>query len=217
MANFGPILPPLEKEGWGGFSNPPHSPFVEGGWKSEGIAPSFGKGGRGRIFKAFLWPGLLSCILLSGCGFHLRPPAQLPAAMQHTYINDSGGNVELVRQLRRSLITPSTSVTDDATKATATLNILSARQYQRVLSVSNTGQPLEYQVAYQVQFSLADAHGQTLIAPQTLTLTRNYNYDVANALGDVEQANVLYKAMEDNMAQLILFRLQALGRSPDRS
>lgn len=154
-------------------------------------------------------------VLLTACGFHLRQPAHLPAVMQRTYIADSSGNTELVRQLRRSLITPSTSVTDDTTTATATLNILSAQQFQRVLSVSNIGQPLEYQVAYRVQFSLTDAKGKTLIEPQTLTLTRNYAYDVANAIGDVEQANVLYKAMQDNMAQLILFRLQALSRSLD--
>ena len=151
-------------------------------------------------------------LLLTGCGWHLRQPAQLPAAMQRTYINDATGDTELVRQLRRSLITPTSNVIEDATTATATLNILNARQFQRVLSVSNTGQPLEYQVAYQVQFSLTDAKGKALIEAQTLTLTRNYAYDVANALGDVEQANVLYKAMQDNMAQLILFRLQALGR-----
>lgn len=152
-------------------------------------------------------------VLLAGCGFHLRQPAHLPTAMQRTYISDASGTIELVRELRRSLITPATQVTDDATTATATLNILSARQFQRVLSVSNVGQPLEYQVAYQVQFSLTDAHGKTLIEPQTLTLTRNYAYDIANTLGDTEQANVLYKSMEDNMAQLIMFRLQALGRS----
>ncbi|MDE2461025.1 MAG: hypothetical protein KGL98_07225, partial [Gammaproteobacteria bacterium] len=83
-------------------------------------------------------------LLLTGCGWHLRQPAQLPAAMQRTYINDATGDTELVRQLRRSLGTPTTSVIEDATTATATLNILNARQFQRVLSVSNTGQPLEY-------------------------------------------------------------------------
>ena len=155
-------------------------------------------------------------LLLAGCGFHLRRPAHLPAAMQHTYINDSGNNFELVRELRRSLITPVTNVTDDATTATATLNILGSQQFQRVLSVSNTGQPLEYQVAYQVRFSLTAANGKTLIAPQTLTLSRNYAYDIANTLGDTEQANVLYKAMQDNMAQLILFRIEAAGRALDR-
>jgi LPS-assembly lipoprotein len=151
-------------------------------------------------------------LLLAACGFHLREAAHLPAAMLRTYIVDSGGNTELVRELRRNLNTATTSVTDDATRATATLTILNAQRFQRVLSVSNAGQPLEYQVAYRVQFSLT-APEKTLVAPQTLTLTRNYAYDIANTLGDAEQANVLYKALEDNMAQLILFRLEAVGRA----
>ncbi len=153
-------------------------------------------------------------LLLAGCGFHLRGPAHLPAAMQRTYIADAGGDTELVRELRRNLITPTTKVTGDATTATAVLNILKSQRFQRVLSVSNTGQPLEYQVAYEVQFSLTAAGGKTLLAAQTLTLTRNYAYDVANVIGDTEQANVLYKALEDDMAQLILFRLEAAGRKP---
>lgn len=151
--------------------------------------------------------------LLAGCGFHLRQPAHLPDSMQRTYIDDSSGSTELVRQLRRGLVTPTTNVTDDATTATATLNILNAQKFQRVLSVSNLGQPLEYQVAYQVKFSLVATNGSILLEPQTLTLTRNYAYDVANTIGDAEQANVLYHAMQDNMAQLILFRLEAAGRS----
>lgn len=157
--------------------------------------------------------GLLTAVTLSvaACGFHLRAAPHLPPAMQHTYIADSGGDTELVRELRRSISSAASSVTDDANTATATLNILNSQRFQRVLSVSNTGQPLEYQVAYQVQFSLTTP-GKTLIAPQTLTLTRNYAYDIANTLGDTEQANVLYKSMEDNMAQLILFRLEASGR-----
>ncbi|MGB9430507.1 MAG: LPS assembly lipoprotein LptE [Gammaproteobacteria bacterium] len=132
--------------------------------------------------------------------------------MQRTYIASPGGNTELMRELRRGLTTPTTAVTEDATTATATLAILHVQQFQRVLSVSNTGQPLEYQVAYQLQFSLTAAGGKTLIAPQTLTLTRNYAYDVANVIGDTEQANVLYNALESDMAQLVLFRLEAAGR-----
>jgi len=158
------------------------------------------------------WSLLTLCLLLVACGFHLRQPAHLPAAMQRTYIADAGGNAELVRALRRSLVTPTTSVTDDATTATAVLNILNTQRFQRVLAVSNTGQPLEYQVAYEVRFSLTAAGGKTLIAPQKLTLTREYAYNVVNVIGDTEQANVLYKALEDNMAQLIMFRLEAAGR-----
>lgn len=159
------------------------------------------------------WSAILAVLaVLAGCGFHLRQPAHLPASLQRTFIVDHGGNAELVRELRRGLTTPGTTVTDDAAHATAVLDILSAQRFQRVLSVSNTGQPLEYQVAYQVQFSLTAA-GKTLIEPATLTLTRNYAYDVANVLGDTEQAEVLYAALERNMAQRIMYRLEAAART----
>lgn len=162
--------------------------------------------------KFIPWPLMMLCLLMAGCGFHLRSPAQLPVSMQRTYIADTGSNTELVRALSRSLDTPTTSVTNDATTATAVLNILDSKRSQWVLSVSNTGQPLEYQVAYQVQFSLITASGKTLLAPQKLSLTRNYNYSTTNTIGDTEQSDLLYKALADNMAELIMFRIDAANR-----
>jgi LPS-assembly lipoprotein len=156
---------------------------------------------------------LVLALPLSACGFHLRRSLNLPTTMQRTYIADTGGNTELVRVLRRNLTTQTTAVTNDGANATAVLHILDSQRFQRVLSVSNTGQPLEYQVAYQVKFALTTASGKMLISPQKLTLTRDYVYDAANVIGDTEQADVLYNALEDNMAQLILFRIQAANRS----
>ena len=158
------------------------------------------------------WLLMVLIMLLASCGFHLRQPAQLPASMQRTYIADTGNNTELVRALSRNLDTPTTSVTNDATTATAVLNILNSKRSQRVLSVSNTGQPLEYQVAYQVQFSLITAGGKTLIEPQKLTLTRNYNYSTKTIIGDNEQSDLLYKGLQDNMAELIMLRIDAANR-----
>jgi LPS-assembly lipoprotein len=155
---------------------------------------------------------IMSCLLITGCGFQLRQPAQLPEVMQRTYIIDSGDNTELVRALRRSLDTPTTQVTGNATTATAVLNILDSQRIQRVLSVSNTGQPLEYQIAYQIQFSLTAA-GKTLIDPQKLILTRNYTYNTTTIIGDTEQSDLLYKALQDNMAELIMFRIDALSKA----
>lgn len=172
---------------------------------------SFEKGGRGRIFEFLKWLLPVTGLLLASCGFHLRSSSDLPPVMQRTYLVVPAGNNDLVRELRRSLSTDTISLTDDPDKATATLTVLSARQFTRVLSVSNIGRPVEEEVAYQVQFSLATPAG-ILIAPQTLILKRNYAYDEANVLGDAEQANVLYAALQRNMAQLILFRVEALNR-----
>jgi LPS-assembly lipoprotein len=154
----------------------------------------------------------MSCLLIASCGFQFRQPAHLPASMQRTYIADRGDNAELVRALRRGLDTPTTQVIGNATTATAVLNILDSQRIQRVLSVSNTGQPLEYQIAYQVQFSLTAA-GKTLIEPQKLTLTRNYTYSTTTVIGDTEQSDLLYKALQNNMAELIMFRIDALSKT----
>lgn len=159
------------------------------------------------------WWGLviLLAAAVSSCGFHLRNNSDLPAVMQKTYLVVPGGNNDLERELRRNLSTDTISLTQDPTKATATLDILSAQKLRRVLSVNSLGRPVEQEVAYQVQFSLTTPKG-ILIAPQTLILKRNYAYDEANALGDAEQADVLYAALQRDMAQLILFRIEAIGR-----
>lgn len=148
-------------------------------------------------------------VVLGGCGFHLRSSNDLPPVMRMTYLAIPSGNNELMRELRRSLTTDTASVTDDPTKATATLTILSALQLTRVLSVNNLGRPVEQEVAYQVRFSLTTPT-ETLIQPETLTLKRNFAYDEANALGDAEQAGVLYASLQREMAQLILFRVGAI-------
>jgi LPS-assembly lipoprotein len=158
-----------------------------------------------------------SFFVLASCGFQLRQAANLPAAMQRTYIANAGNDIQLARALRRDLTTPTTAVTENAATATAVLNILRVKRQQRVLSVSNTGQPVEYQVAYEVEFSLVTAGGRTLIDPQTLTLTRDYNYNVGSVIGDTEQANVLYKALVSDMVRLIVFRLEAVNRNANRT
>lgn len=166
-----------------------------------------------RIRGVSLW--CLVAILagaLTGCGFHLRNNNDLPSVMQRTYLVIPAGNDELVRELRRNLSTDRAMVTEDPTAATATLTVLSAQRLRRVLSVNNLGRPVEQEVAYQVQFSLTSPDG-TLISPQTLTLKRNYAYDEANALGNAEQSDVLYAALQRDMAQLILFRIEAVGRN----
>ena len=158
-------------------------------------------------------PSAALCLLtLSACGFHLRQAPQLPTEMQRLYIATSGQASGLVRELARDFGSVDTHIVMDPNAATATLTILQAQQSSRVLSVNNLGQPLEYEVAYEVQFSLS-SNGGTRILPQDLTLTRNYTYSISNAVANQEQANVLYKALDRDMAQLIVFRILAAARA----
>jgi LPS-assembly lipoprotein len=163
-----------------------------------------------RLAAWAVFAGLVA--VLGGCGLHFRQAPVLPASMQRLYIAAGSGDAALVRELRRSLTSDSTHIVSDPKDSSATLGILKTQQLSRVLTVNNLGQPTEYEVAYQVDFTL-QADGAMLIPRQTLTLTRNYAYSVSNAVGNQEQANVLYGALSRDMAQLIVFRIEAAART----
>ena len=167
------------------------------------------------------YSGLMACALLVGalaaCGFHLRRPADLPPQMRVIYISGSlgGNNTALMRSLRRDLATGNTQIVDDPTQATSILRIENVSRSSSLLAISSAGTPLEYKVYYQAQFSLLVGNTM-LIEPQTLVLTRTYNYSISDAIGNEEQEAGLYGAMAEDMAQLIAFRIQAAARSATR-
>ncbi|HLW73672.1 MAG TPA: LPS assembly lipoprotein LptE [Gammaproteobacteria bacterium] len=150
--------------------------------------------------------------MFAGCGFHLREAPVLPPEMRSLYIVSSGQNAELVRDLRRGLESETTSVLDDPTRATATLSIINVSQSSRALVVNRRGQPLEYQVAFTTSYTFI-AGGVVLIPPEVLTLTRNYDYSVTNAIANQEQEDALFASLAKQMSQLIIFRIQAVARS----
>jgi LPS-assembly lipoprotein len=159
-------------------------------------------------------PGLMVSVVLVGlltaCGFHLRQDPVLPAQMRAIYI--SGGEGDLARYLRRDLATDKTQIVDDLSLATSVLRITGVSRNSTLLAISSAGVPLEYKVYYKTEFSLMVGNSM-LIEPQSLVLTRTYNYNIADAIGNEEQEEALYGAMAVDMAQLIVFRIQAAARS----
>ena len=152
------------------------------------------------------------CLLLSGCGFHLRQAPDLPPSMRKIYVAAAGHNGQLLRQLRRSLASDQTEILATPVGATSTLSIIDVTQSSRPLAVDDSGNPVEYQVSYTVEFSLF-VQDVAVMEPQTVTLTRNYAYSVANALANQEQEQTLNDAMAKDVARFIAFRVAAAAKN----
>ena len=152
---------------------------------------------------------LASLIVLSGCGFRLQGSFTLPEVMSVTYLQTGNEYSEFYRAMKRRLIQSGARVTRDRSEATATLVIGGDSTGQRVLSVSSSNVPQEYEVFYSLEYSVR-AHGQELLAPKEITLTRNYTYDETDVLGKAQEEQVLRSSLVDDLVRLVSLRLAAL-------
>jgi len=163
---------------------------------------------------------VVSCLLLwgllSGCGFHLRQAPDLPLSMRKIYVAAPGQSGQLLRELRRSLASDNTEVLATPDGATATLSIISVQRASKPLAVNRLGEAVENQVTYTVEFSLI-VDGATVLEPQTVDITRNYAYSVANAVANEEQEQALEAAMAKDVSQFIAFRIAAVAKNMPRA
>lgn len=156
------------------------------------------------------------CLSLSACGFHLRQAPDLPPSMRKIYVAAPGQSGQLLRELRRSLASDDTEILTTPEGATTTLSIISVTQVSRPLAVNRLGEAVQNQVTYTVEFSLI-VDGATVLEPQTVDITRNYAYSVANAVANEEQEQALEAAMAKDVSQFIAFRIAAAAKNMPRA
>ncbi|HET8551814.1 MAG TPA: LPS assembly lipoprotein LptE [Gammaproteobacteria bacterium] len=152
---------------------------------------------------------LLVALALAGCGYHLQRARNLPPVMQRTVIVGANPYGTLVRELTRALSGTNIEVVQSPAVATAELHILRDDAGQRVSSVDSKDRPQAYELHYAVSFSVTH-QGQTLLEPQTVSLTRDYVFDPDNVLAGNQEAQRLLDAMRSDLVQVILRRLAAV-------
>lgn len=148
---------------------------------------------------------LAAAVLLAGCGFQLRGPAQLPFSTVYLTV----GNTEFGQELRRALRLSNARLVDSAKEAQASLVIQQELREKRILSLGAQGRVREYQLRYVVAYRLNDPTGRTLIAPSEILLTRDISFNDAEILAKEAEELLLYRDMQNDAVQQLMRRLQA--------
>lgn len=146
------------------------------------------------------------CLVLTACGFQLRGQTDLPAAMERTYLALADENGELGRALRPLLESAGADLVSGDEDG-ATLMVGQDRMQREILTVGRQARVSEFQLRYQVRFSLRDAAGETLVPERSLELTRDFTFDEASVLGKANEEELLREELYGEMARLILFHL----------
>jgi LPS-assembly lipoprotein len=152
---------------------------------------------------------VVAAALLTACGFHLQGRAALPDVVKHPFLEVPDVQSEFAQSLRHSLVSNGAQLMEQKDKASAVISILSDNVRRRVLSVSATNQPSQYEVTYTIGFTV-NAGAQQLLAPQELTATRVYSFDERLLLAKGHEEDVLRQDMARDLADRVMRRLSSL-------
>jgi len=159
--------------------------------------------------RASRWGCVLGAVLLAGCGFHLQGRTPLPAVVRQPFVEAPDRQSDFVQYLRHALISNGAQLTPEREQASAVVSILRDNVSRRVLSVSATNQPNQYEVTYTVGFTVSAA-GKELLPPQEVTATRTYSFDERILLAKNHEEEILRQDMARDLADMVMRRLASL-------
>jgi len=148
----------------------------------------------------------VAAFAVAACGFHLQGRAPLPPALKTTYVDAKDEQSDFVQGLRKALLSEGTRVADASTDAAAVVRILEDQMTERVLAVSPSNVPVEYELTYTVRFSVA-ADGKELLAPQEVSATRQFSFDEHIMLAKDNEEAVLRDALARDLVGVVMRRL----------
>jgi LPS-assembly lipoprotein len=152
---------------------------------------------------------MLTALLSSGCGYHLRGEANLPPEMQKTQLIINDEYSTLARRLRVMLERSGVEFVA-AAQATAVLEIPQNRIVTEVLTIADNARVREYRVTATLRFRLTDTRGQELIGWQTLRQSREISFDEQRILASSREQEYLREDLAETMAQLLVARLESI-------
>ncbi len=152
---------------------------------------------------------LTAMLCLAGCGFELKRPPRLQA--QRIQLRGFGAlstmSEELKRQLRAS---PGVTLVEAITQADLVLEALIDRREQVVATSTAVGLVSELTLRTRLRFVVRNPAGKEVIPETELLLSRDMGYSETNAMAKESESELLFRAMETDIATQVLRRLAAL-------
>ncbi|MBV8062828.1 MAG: hypothetical protein JOY51_04485 [Nevskia sp.] len=154
----------------------------------------------------------LLAAVLGGCGFHLVGERPVPPALNSVYIDMVQpyrvGTPPLETALQSKITARGGTVKSHIADAKAVLRLTNLSETREVLSVGPDGKANEYRLVTQVTYEL-HAGAQALVLPEQQGISRSYSFSLDEVLGKEAEEDRLRKYMQDELATLILLRIDA--------
>jgi LPS-assembly lipoprotein len=150
-----------------------------------------------------------AALVLSGCGFRLAGSDHLPPVLARPYLSVRNPYTDFAREFEHELKGAGVVLEPGRQDATATIEVTKDLVEQRTLAVSARNIPTDYELTYTVTFAV---HGpdSELMAPQTITLSKDYSFEENVLLAKEHEADILRAQMARDLAVMAMHRLTRL-------
>lgn len=156
--------------------------------------------------RSFLLAACAS-LALAGCGFELRKAPDFQFKSIAVPANSAVSNY--LRRNLRAAGNVEVLPADRAEEAEAVLEILGENRESIVISTNAAGQVRELQLRLTVRFRVRGKGGKELLAPTAITQSRDITYNETAALAKEGETELLFRDMQNDIAQQIVRRLAA--------
>jgi len=151
-------------------------------------------------------------LILAGCGFHLAGRTTVPPQLQTVYIDFVDPYHVDAPPLQSDLVDRLTNsgarVMAHPQQAKSILRLSNLTQTREVIAIGPDGRALEYRLITSVRYELASG-GQVLLPPETQMVSSDYSFNAQQILAKEEEETRLEKYIQDELAELLLVRIQA--------
>src|ERR1700691_3284046 len=148
-------------------------------------------------------------LALCACGFRLAGSEPLPAVLAKPYLSVKDPYTDFAREFEHQLKSSGALLQPIRQDSTATIEVTKDLVEQRTLAVSARNIPTDYELIYTVTFAV---HGtdKELLAPQTISLSRDYSFQENELLAIEHEADILRAQMARDLVGVAMRRLTHL-------
>jgi LPS-assembly lipoprotein len=148
-------------------------------------------------------------LALGACGFRLAGSQPLPPILAKPYLSVKDPYTDFSREFERQLKSSGALMQPIRQDSTATIDVTRDMVVQRTLAVSARNIPTDYEITYTVTFAVRGTDKE-LLAPQTISLSRDYSFEESELLAKEHEADELRAQMARDLATIAMRRLTRL-------
>ena len=152
---------------------------------------------------------LIGLLILSGCGFELQNTGNLNEKIDSVYIQTLDPYSSFFRSIKDALRNNGVMISDKRDEASYVLVIKEDISSDRILSISAKNTPMEYELAYQVVWSLFKGN-QEIISDIKHIETQDYSFDQNQLLGKRKEAEYLNDSLAAKISNGVLLKLGSI-------